>query len=126
VDEPAGRGMQIACGGVMRTRVGAVGLILFGALSLFPTRAESPLRASPMPARADTPLPALPSVTVEHDYLRIAPRVVAPTPSNYRRISAPRVVTPEQKSARGLFARAARAVLGDGRHRPEPFPRPHR
>jgi hypothetical protein len=114
----------------MRIRVAVIGLILFAAVGLFPRRAESPLRASQAPAdfplrASQAPVPApLPSVTIEHDFVRIAPTTRMGAP--YRKIAAPAKRPPAPRVSNSLLARAARAVLGDGRHRPEPFPRPGR
>ena len=89
--------------------------------------------AAPPPASGDT-------VTVVHDWVEIVPSraaagVSASLPVPRR---APALRTPASTSARirggtadepcpdppRLVSRAARLIVGDGRHRPEPFPRP--
>jgi hypothetical protein len=84
-----------------------------------------------VPAFGECPAPAAPTarsqpaVRIEHQLVRIyvtAPGNPAPRPV---RLSAPQVtVRGPQRAARiGLLARATRAFTGDGRYRPEPFPR---
>jgi hypothetical protein len=104
----------------MSSRVVLIGFALMAAVGLFPRRAESPARGT----RVQRPPAPLPSVTLAHDFVRVSAAVVAP-PARRARTTA-RTRETATKPARRLLARAGRALLGDGRHRPEPFPRPDR
>ena len=78
---------------------------------------SSPGAPAPGPAEADAP-----SIQIEHEVVEVplvrprAPRLPA-LPQIPRR--AAREASPSPPSAR-----VARLILGDGRYRPEPFPRP--
>jgi len=95
------------------------------ALLLWPARADSPLGAeAPPPAAA---------VHVETQLIKVPERFVGRTRSPKTR--RPRIssanqlasgTTAETKAPESIAARAGRFVMGDGRHRPEPFPRPNR
>jgi hypothetical protein len=97
-------------------------MMSLGAVALlWPSPADSPVR---------TAIPAEPApVRIEHQLIRINP---PPPPQRPR----PRVAylvnrladgkTPPAPPSRGLVVRAGRMLVGDGRYRPEPFPRPGR
>ena len=78
-----------------------------------PTASESPAR----PAPAD-------SVRVEYELVQARTRTVAaPVPARVTLASQPRRAGVRSDSRR-FVVRASRAIVGDGRYRPEPFPRP--
>ena len=72
---------------------------------------EAPGRAAPPAA------PQVESIRLEHEFIHVRP---TPAP---RRLSRPEPLPPAARP-RSFVARAARILTGDGRHRPEPFPRP--
>ena len=91
-------------------------------LALFwPSTAESPVSAA-------APLSPLPKLTIEHQIIEV------PTVGLSRARPKPRLSLGHRLAARhpaadradNFVVRAGRALLGDGRHRPEPFPRPNR
>jgi hypothetical protein len=103
---------------LLRSRLAIAAL---GAVALlWPSRAESPVGASG--------LPSLGHVTVQHQLIHVpvltTPRrpVQAAAMAGQRRPSA----TAQPRTERSLAARASRMLMGDGRYRPEPFPRPGR
>lgn len=71
-------------------------------------------------------VPAPPSVRVQHEYIQASPAPMAPpSPSRRARPSRTAPLEPRKASSSPQFVeRARRAILGDGRYRPEPFPRP--
>jgi hypothetical protein len=92
-------------------------LLLTLAVLLWPSRAESPVHAVAS-APAD--------ITIEHQLIQVTesatPRRRPPTAA-VSRVAAVR--KPGQRSRReALVVRAGRLLMGDGRYRPEPFPRP--
>ena len=107
-------------------RAGTVPLVAFAFLMLHPPLGERPRRepvTAPLPA-VSQPLPAsvAPSVRIEHELVRLpkpAPR--AARPSAWRSTRMAMVQPPEGRAP--LIVRASRALVGDGRFKPEPFPR---
>jgi hypothetical protein len=90
------------------------------AVGLFwPTTAESPVGAAALPPIAP--------VTIERQLIRVPARPMVTKPSKPRVAEGHlRAANPRERTApaKGLVVRASRLLLGDGRHRPEPFPRP--
>ena len=92
-------------------------------LTLYPATAESPVGAATRPSP--------PSIRVEHQIVEAleSPRHVTSEPRRRQRLpprpSAVQYAVRSEPSA-GLVARAGRLFFGDGRFRPEPFPRPGR
>ena len=83
------------------------------------------VRPVPEAAASPEPEPEARAVHIEHEFITLAD--IAPPPQKPDRVVAarfhstaasPRPVTPP----RTLAQKARRALLGDGRHRPEPFP----
>lgn len=116
-------------------------LLTAGAAALFlasprtGTMAEDPHDEGP-PAR-ETALAAGPAgraegVRVAHELLTVGTVREAPrsSPAPVRRKAVPirqaRTAAPAAGPVRPSGSRVARVLLGDGRHRPEPFPRPAR
>ena len=101
--------------------------------ALVPVVALALLILSPLPAQVGTPPPRpvvsapalpLPSVKLEHQLIEIRPpRRARPDVQIRRDIPATRLATAAPDRRDTLVARAGRAFLGDGRFRPEPFPR---
>ena len=81
-----------------------------------------PSTAAPLDASRPPVSPALPAIRLEHQLIEVP--AAAPRPPVRRRVEGPQV-----KLAAGsggdadLITRARRAFVGDGRYRPEPFPR---
>jgi hypothetical protein len=111
----------------MLRRTGLVMIVALAALTMYPPPAQvGEIKGTevtmPAPAAAKAPLP---SVTLQHQLIQIEP---APRPRPTLRLRRQLPAT-RLASASGpirtdsLVARARRAVVGDGRFRPEPFPR---
>ena len=64
---------------------------------------------------------ALEDVQVRHEFVTIATLVTPPAAT--RRNVTPRQPARRNSPGAGLWSKAGRALVGDGRHRPEPFPR---
>jgi len=112
-------------------RAGVVPLLAFAVLMLNP-----PLGNRPAPAPAKTsaapaaPVIVAPSVRIEHELVRLPqpqaqpPAQPKPTPRVSRPWRSTRMAHATQPESRPrLLVRASRAFVGDGRFRPEPFPR---
>ena len=98
-------------------------ILMLGAL-LWPSRAESPVHALVYdePAAVQPP-----DVRIEHQLIRVAEPLPVPrraTSPAVNRLSSVR--KPEQIRQDGFVVRAGRLIVGNGRYRPEPFPRPGR
>lgn len=102
-------------------------------LLLWPARhTTGPLDASPL-AAADAPAP---TVQVQHEFIALDAtpvRIERPAPGGTKSAAAEPaapadVKTPARPTARrarhdtGVIERARRALVGDGKYRPEPFP----
>ena len=104
-----------------------VPLMMLAVLMLYPPPASSP-RISP-PAVPPVAAPqglleeAAPSVRIEHELVRLPkprpPRINRPVQWRSTRVAAAEPAGPQPP----LLVRARRAFVGDGRYRPEPFPR---
>jgi len=121
---------------VMKRLTAALGVIAALALLVFPRPGEAPsaqhLRPEPAkapdshPAGASNSTIAQPSdaVRIEHQLIQVAPKastVPSARPSD-RSTSVGRAM--RTSGSHAFVARARRALMGDGRYRPEPFPRP--
>jgi hypothetical protein len=106
-------------------RAGMVPLFAFAVLVLHPPVTGRPPQPQAAPAiQAPAPAPALtvPSVRVQHELVRLpkpAPR--ANRPPAWRSTRMALANPPYGRAA--LLVRASRALVGDGRYKPEPFPR---
>ena len=117
-------------------RLTLVGCLIIGAALLLPSRPESPLPGSTAvaaPSRTDE------RVRIEHELVRIpvtarpavkSTRLAQPIPipaSNGLRTrveSQPlRASNPAPEPEGGLVGKAVKRIVGNGRYRPEPFPR---
>ena len=102
-------------------------LIMLAVLMLHPPPASSPrvepTAVSPVVAPQISPEPAGPSVRVEHQLVRLP----KPRPQHINRPPqwrSTRLAAAEPSESRpALILRARRALVGDGRYKPEPFPR---
>lgn len=102
-------------------------LVMLAVLMLHPLPASSPpvepARIPPVVRPAILPETADPSVRVEHELVRLP----KPRPQRIHRPAysrSARLATDEPSAARApLIVRARRALVGDGRYKPEPFPR---
>ena len=116
----------------MKTRLWillALVAVVVGGVAVLPRHDRA---REPVGAAAAEPLP---SVTVRHDLIvvpasperaAVAVRPVrAAMPVRHAAAAPPSAARVWRTPAaeRGLFGRARRAVVGDGRYRPEPFPR---
>ena len=93
-------------------------LLLTLAALLWPSRAESPVQALVNRTPAD--------IRIEHQLIQVAE---PPTPRRRPPTVAVSRVAPVRKPAQrsrqeALVVRVGRLLMGDGRYRPEPFPRP--
>ena len=83
------------------------------------------VRQAPPAAAASDPPPEARSVRVEHEFIALSDSVV-PAEKTDRIVPARMSVAPVRRrpgAAPSTFAqKARRALLGDGRYRPEPFP----
>jgi hypothetical protein len=114
-----------------RRRIALVPLVTFALAPLFwPPRA--PRVDEPAPGAAAPPAPR--EVQIHHE-LVIPSTVVrerdSAIPFRSASAAAPRPPAPPRMARRaappdGILARARRALVGDGRHRPQPFPTPER
>ena len=102
-------------------------LIMLAVLMLHPPPASSPrvepTAVSPVVAPQISPEPAGPSVRVEHQLVRLP----KPRPQHINRPPqwrSTRLAAAEPSESRpALILRARRVLVGDGRYKPEPFPR---
>jgi hypothetical protein len=109
----------------MPRRTGLVSIVALAALTMYPPPAQVGVRD---PQTATAPAPKVPSppkssVTLEHQLIQVEPiRPPKPPPRLRRALPVTRLAygTPHQET---LVTRARRKFLGDGRFRPEPFPR---
>jgi hypothetical protein len=101
-----------------------IGLGSLFAILLFRAPAGSP------PAKSETVAPALidpPGVRVEHEL--VAASVVREPVTRRAAAAAPPPADPVTRPhtrPEGFLSKARRTIIGDGRHRPEPFPRVRR
>lgn len=109
----------------MVRRAGLVLIVALATLTMYPSIAQEgvPEAQVSIPAAAPRAAPQ-PSVILQHQLIQIEP---APRPKPVPRL---RRAVPSTRLAYGpllrrdnLASRARRVVLGDGRFRPEPFPR---
>ena len=115
-------------GFVTATRSKWIVLMLAAVALLWPATAESPVGAAAAPL---APAQAA-AVTVEHELVVVSP--APPLAATPPRRSAPPASPAVRLTAgpgralkpAGFAVRAGRALVGDGRYRPEPFPRPGR
>ena len=99
-------------------------VVALAALTMYPPPAQVGVRdpQTAVPAAKVPPAPKS-SVTVEHQLIQVEPQPrPRPAPRLRRSLPSTRLAygPPRQDT---LVTRARRAVLGDGRFRPEPFPR---
>ncbi len=107
-------------------------IVVLSRLDAVPQASDAPLRQGPASSPAgDTAPPAAPgsgidrSVIIEHQVIEVP----TPTPTARPRL---RAVSPARRASAGsgrdlpvqIASRARRILVGDGRYRPEPFPRP--
>jgi hypothetical protein len=99
-----------------------IGLGAVIALAAFRPQADSPSAV----AEALTPAPEPPGVRIEHE-LVTASVIAAPEPTPRQAAAPPKkpVARPHTRPD-GFLSKAGRLILGDGSHRPEPFPRARR
>ena len=103
-----------------------VPLVAFAVLMLHPVPGAGPRRdqaappATPMPLSA--PVSPPPSVRVEHELVRL-PKAKAPRANRPWRSTRMALAGPPPPARTPLIVRASRAFVGDGRFKPEPFPR---
>ncbi len=95
-------------------------LILTLAALLWPSRAESPVQALVKGAPAD--------VRIEHQLIHVGEPPAPPRRPITAAVNRFAGVRKPAERARqdALMVRAGRLIMGDGRYRPEPFPRPGR
>ena len=111
----------------MCRRAGMLPFAAIGLFLLFPAAELTPQGQTGTVPSAPVRNSAPPVVRLEHQLIEVQP------PKVVRRSPRARVVPPATRLASAapdvgirLVARARRAFVGDGRYRPEPFPRLHR
>jgi hypothetical protein len=108
----------------MYRRAGLLPLAAVAAFLLFPPAQLSPQgQAGAGPASRQL-APPPPAIKLEHRIIEVQPPKAVNRPPR-RRVApvATRLASLQAPGAGTLVARARRAVIGDGRYRPEPFPR---
>ena len=101
--------------------------MMLAVLMLYPPPASSPrVERTAVPAvivPASQPDSAGPSIRIEHELVRLPkprpPRINRPVQWRSTRVAAAEPAGPQPP----LLVRARRAFVGDGRYKPEPFPR---
>jgi hypothetical protein len=111
----------------MYRHVRMVPMMMLAVLMLYPPPASAPrvdpAAVGPVAAPQAVPKAADPSVRIEHELVRLPkPR---PQPINRAaQLRSGRLAAAELSDTRApLLVRARRAFVGDGRYKPEPFPR---
>ena len=108
----------------MFRRTGLVVVVALAALTMYPAPAQVRVVREPQPAlpAASSQQPPPPSVTLQHQLIQVEPvRRPKPAPRLRRTLPATQLASVPRRDT--LVARARRAVVGDGRFRPQPFPR---
>ena len=112
----------------MYRRVRMVPLFAFAVLLLHPPLGAPGSERAATPAAVTEPPPSAPtpSVRIEHELVKL-PKA-KPQPHRVKRPSQWRSTRlamndPAPASRTPLLVRASRAVIGDGRYKPEPFPK---
>ena len=105
-------------------RAGVVPLLAFAVLMLHPPVGRESRRQATAPrttlAGPPAPATATPSVRIEHELVRLPKPAQRPN----RRFTSTRMALAQPADGRApLIVRASRALVGDGRFKPEPFPR---
>ncbi len=120
--------MALACLSLdMYRHARMVPLMMLAVLMLHPPPASSPhvggTTVRTVAAPVSQPDSAGPSVRIEHELVKLPkprrPRINRPAQWRSTRLAAAEPVAPQAP----LLVRARRALVGDGRYRPEPFPR---
>ena len=111
----------------MYRRAGLLPLATVAAFLLIPAAQLEPQGQAGNPPANRQLAPAPPAVRLEHQIIEVQPPKT-PTRPPRRRVApvATRLASLQGHSAGTLVARARRAFIGDGRYRPEPFPRLNR
>jgi hypothetical protein len=93
-------------------------MLLTLAALLWPSPAESPVQALVKGAPAD--------VRIEHQLIHVMESPAPPRRPVTAAVNRPASIRKPVQRARqeALVVRAGRLIMGDGRYRPEPFPRP--
>ena len=112
----------------MSPRTGLMAVVALAALTMYPPSAQVGVRDPQPPPPAATHAPSSkPSVTLQHQLIQIDPGETTKRPKpapRLKRVPPPtRLAYYERPQQPSLGARARRVVFGDGRFRPEPFPR---
>ena len=110
----------------MYRRAGMVPLVAFAVMMLHPLPGAGPRRHQPAPPASLVPqtAPVLPppSVRIEHELVRL-PKAKAPRANRPAERSTRMALASPLHARTPLIVRASRAFVGDGRFKPEPFPR---
>src|SRR5215213_8647032 len=95
------------------------------AFLLFPAAELTPQgQGQPANTPANVQSPTAPTIRLEHQVIEVpSPRMVKRAPRRRIPPVATRFASASPQPASTLVARTRRAVMGDGRYRPEPFPR---
>jgi hypothetical protein len=112
---------------MLRAVVAVSGAALFVLFVQGVSEAPDARTARPVtPAVAERPAPpTLPSVRIEHEFVRVPLAPPAPRPVVRPLVSSPQARL-QRRPEPQTHSRAYRMLFGDGTYRPEPFPRPSR
>ena len=115
--------MRLRWGSVLGLAACLMALIAGVAVTLRQMAAEPVSAGAPAPPSGP---PEVQAVRVEHEFITLAEEAPLENVSRPMKSSAVRAVQPARRSVsepRTLVGKTRRALLGDGRNRPEPFPR---
>jgi len=125
-------GTGLAWGDVMIRWVGLTSVMIAGLIAVLsrvgaaPAPPATAVPVAPVPMTTEAATPAFPpaSVRIEHQLIDVQP--AAARPPQWRSVARAQNSRPYGRRADpGPFvSRARRVLVGDGRYRPEPFPRP--
>jgi hypothetical protein len=108
----------------MPRRAGLVLIVALATLTMYPSTAQEGIPAAQVTLPAAAPRAPQPSVIIQHQLIQIEPTPTPrPVPRVRRAVPSTRLAYEPLLRRDNLASRARRVVLGDGRFRPEPFPR---
>ena len=107
----------------MCRRTGLVLIVALASLTIYPSTAQEGVAEPQVSLRPVAQRSAQPSVIIQHQLIQVEPPKSKPAPRVRRAIPSTRMAYDPLLRRDNLASRARRVVLGDGRFRPEPFPR---
>ena len=108
----------------MCRRTGLVLIVALASLTIYPSTAQEGVAEPQVSLRPVAQRSPQPSVIIQHQLIQIEPAPKPkPVPRVRRAVPSTRMAYDPLLRRDNLASRARRVVLGDGRFRPEPFPR---